>query len=93
MFYQSLPIWSGALHNQFTNDYQEIANTSLPIIALVISSLLVANVLPIINLPTTLENLPIASNGLPLVPVGNDMQAPALHGLGYLDPRSFVNEI
>ena len=22
VFYQSLPIWSSALHNQFTNDYQ-----------------------------------------------------------------------
>ena len=41
--------------------------------ALVISSPLVANVLPIINLPMTLENLPIAANGLPMVPIGNDM--------------------
>ena len=41
--------------------------------ALVISSLLVANVLPIINLPMTLKNLPIATNGLPLVPIDNDI--------------------
>ena len=74
MFYQSLTIWYKALHNQFTNDYQWIANTSLPIIALVISSPLVANVLPIIDLPMALGNLPIAGNGLPLVPLGNDMR-------------------
>ena len=35
---------------------------------------MVANVLPIINLPMTLGNLPIALNGLLLVPIGNDMQ-------------------
>ena len=36
---------------------------------------MVANVLPIINLPMTLGNLPIAANGLPLVPIGNDIWA------------------
>ena len=71
MFYQSLPVWHSALHIQFTNDYQEFANSSLPIIALVISSPLVANVLPIINLSMILGNLPIAANGLPLVSIGN----------------------
>ena len=35
---------------------------------------MVANVLPIINLLMALGNLPIAANGLPLVPTGNDMQ-------------------
>ena len=33
-----------------------------------------ADVLPIINLPAVLGNLPKAANGLPLVPIGNDMQ-------------------
>ena len=33
-----------------------------------------ANVLPIMNLPMVLENLPIAANGLPLVSVGNDIR-------------------
>ena len=42
-------------------------------VALVISSPLVANVLPIINLRMAMENLPIVGNGLPLVPIGNDM--------------------
>ena len=41
--------------------------------ALVISFPQVANVLPIIDLPMVMENLPIAANGLPLVPIGNDM--------------------
>ena len=36
---------------------------------------MVANILPIINLPMTLGNLPIAANGLPLVPIGNDIWA------------------
>ena len=36
---------------------------------------MVANVLPIINLPMTLGNLPIAVNGLPLVPISNDIWA------------------
>ena len=40
---------------------------------MVISSPLVANVLRIINLPMTLENLLIAANGFPLVPIGNDI--------------------
>ena len=75
MFYQSLPIWASALPIQFTNYYQQFANSSLPIIALVISSPLVANVSPIINLPMTLGNLPIAAYGLPLVPIGNDIWA------------------
>ena len=56
----------------FTNDYQKFANTSLPIIALVISSSLVASVL--INLPMALGNLPAAANALPLVLIGNDTQ-------------------
>ena len=34
---------------------------------------MVANVLPIINLPMALRNLPIAANGLPLVPISNDI--------------------
>ena len=42
--------------------------------ALVISSPLVANNLPFINLSMALGNLAIAANGLPLVPVGNDIQ-------------------
>ena len=53
----------------------QFANSSLPIIALVISSPLVAIVLPIINLLMTLGNLPIAANGLPLVPIGNERWA------------------
>ena len=72
MFYQSLPIWLDALI-QFTNDYHWFANASL-IIALVNSSPLVAHVLPITNLPMALGNLPIAANGLLLVPIGNNMQ-------------------
>ena len=40
---------------------------------MVISSPLVANVLQIINLPMALEKLPIAANGLPLVPIANDI--------------------
>ena len=72
MFYQSLPIWLDALI-QFTNDYHWFANTSL-IIALVNSFPLVAHVLPITNLPMALGNLPIAANGLLLVPIGNNMQ-------------------
>ena len=71
IFFQSLPIWSSALHNQFTNDCQKIAEPALPIIALVISSLLVANILPITNLPMPLGNLPIAANSLPMVPIGS----------------------
>ena len=35
---------------------------------------MVANVLPIINLPMALGNLPIAANGLQLVRIGNDLQ-------------------
>ena len=54
----------------------------LPIIALIIFSPLVANVLPIIKLPMTLRNLPIAANGLPLVPVGKDILMPALDAFG-----------
>ena len=50
-----------------------MTNTSLSIIALVVSSLMVASVLPIINLPMALRNLPIAVNGLPLVAIGNDI--------------------
>ena len=46
--------------------------------ALVISSPLVANILPITNLPMASENLPIAANVLPLVPIGNDIRNPAL---------------
>ena len=41
---------------------------------------MVANVLPIINLPTTLGNLPTAANGLSLVPICNDIWAS--HGGG-----------
>ena len=41
---------------------------------MVVSSPLIANVLPIINLPVALGNLPIAANGLPLVPIGNDVR-------------------
>ena len=32
---------------------------------------MVASVLPIINFPMALGNLPTAANGLPLVPIGN----------------------
>ena len=39
--------------------------------ALVIPFQLVANVLPIINLPMALGNLHIATNGFPVVPIGN----------------------
>ena len=46
---------------------------------MVISSPLVANVLPIINLPMALGNLPIAANGLQLVPIGNDTWAVVNH--------------
>ena len=45
MFYQLLPAWLSALHNQFTNDYQKIKNTPLSIIVLAFSSPLAANVL------------------------------------------------
>ena len=74
MFYQLLPIWSSASHKQFNNDYQYIVNISFPIIELVILSPLVANVLPIINSAMALKNLPIAANGLPLVPIDNNIQ-------------------
>ena len=30
--------------------------------------------LPIINFPVTLENLPRVANNLPLVPIGNDIR-------------------
>ena len=46
---------------------------------MVISSPLVANVLPIINLPMALGNLPIAANGLQLVPIDNDTKAMVNH--------------
>ena len=36
---------------------------------------MIANILPIISLPMALRNLPVAVNGLPLVPIGNDIQA------------------
>ena len=49
-------------------------NASLPILSLVISSPLVVNVLPIINLPMAMGNLPIAAKGLTLVPIGDDIQ-------------------
>ena len=43
---------------------------------------MVVSVLPIINIPMLLENLLIAANGLPKVPIGNNIQAkfsPRLH--------------
>ena len=43
---------------------------------------MVTNVLPIINLPMALGNLPIAANGLSLVPLGNDIQGPPTVGGG-----------
>ena len=43
---------------------------------------MIANVLPIINLPMALGNLPIAANGLSLVPLGNDIQGPPTVGGG-----------
>ena len=71
------------LYQRFTNHYQSdpelyitslpMITNNLPIITLVISSPLVANVLSIINLPMSLENSAIAANGLPLVPIGNDI--------------------
>ena len=51
--------------------------------------ILVANILPIINLPTTLGNLPIAANGLPLVPISNDIWAS--HGGGGGGGGGFLN--
>ena len=78
--------YSNLMYQCFTSHYKSdlviyitnlpmITNTSLAIIALVISSPLVANVLPITNLPMVIENLPIAANGLPMVPIiGNNMQ-------------------
>ena len=53
-----------------------MGNASLPILSLVISSplALVVNVLPIINLPMAMGNLPIAAKGLTLVPIGDDIQ-------------------
>ena len=51
-----------------------MGNASLPILSLVISSPLVVNVLPIINLPMAMGNLPIAAKGLTLVPIGDDIQ-------------------
>ena len=44
---------------------------------MVFSSPLVANVLPIVNLPMALGNLPIAANGLSLVPIGTDIREKA----------------
>ena len=78
------------LYQCFTNHYQSdpvlyitslpmVTNTSLSIMALVISCpLIFANDLPIINLPIinlpmVLGNLPIATNGLPSVRIGNDI--------------------
>ena len=46
---------------------------------------MVANVLPIINLPMALGNLPIAANDLSLVPLGNDIQGPPTVGGGDFD--------
>ena len=43
-------------------------------IALVISSPLAADILPIINLPVEIGNVSIASSGVPLVPIGNDIK-------------------
>ena len=51
-----------------------MGNASLPILSLVISSPLVVNVLPIISLPMAMGNLPTAAHGLPLVPIGDDIQ-------------------
>ena len=53
-----------------------MGNASLPILSLVISSPLVVNVLPIINLPMAMGNLPIAiaAKGLTLVPIRDDIQ-------------------
>ena len=75
--------YSNLLYQCFTNHYQSdpelyitslpMITNNLPIITLVISSPLVANVLSIINLPMSLENSAIAANGLPLVPIGNDI--------------------
>ena len=73
--------YSNLLYQCFSNHYQSdpvlyiislpmITNKlpiHLPIIALVISSPLAANVLTM-----ALGNLPIAANGLQLVPIGND---------------------
>ena len=36
---------------------------------------MVANVLPIISLPMALGDLPIVANGLPLIPIDNDIWA------------------
>ena len=47
----------------------------MPVIELVIFSPLVANVLPIISLPMALGDLPIVANGLPLIPIDNDIWA------------------
>ena len=41
--------------------------------ALAIPFQLVANVLPVTNLPMALGNLHIATNGFPLVPIGNNI--------------------
>ena len=70
MFYQSLPT-----DPVRSSDYQEIVNTPLSSIALVVSSPLVTNLkLPIINLPVGMGNLPIATNSLSLVPIDNDIR-------------------
>ena len=77
--------YSNLLYQCFTNHYQSdpvlyitslpmVTNTSLSIMALVISCpLIFANDLPIINLPMVLGNLPIATSGLPSVRIGNDI--------------------
>ena len=57
----------------FTNHYQSdplLEKTSLPMIA----NPLVASILPAINLQMTLGNLSTAANGLPLVPISNDIR-------------------
>ena len=79
--------YSNLLYQFFTNHYQPdpvLYIFSLPMIIYnlpihhyqskqVIASPLVANVLPIISLPMALGDLPIVANGLPLIPIDNDI--------------------
>ena len=51
---------------------------------------MVASVLLIVNLPMALRNLQIAANGLPLVPIGNDI---CVGLLNRQNPLSFTKVI
>ena len=89
--------YSNLLYQCFTNHYQYnpvLYITHLPMITNKLPiqhyrNHIIGNFLPIgsqcftiINLPMALGNLPIAGNGLPLVPTGSDIQVSLIFNLG-----------